>query len=335
MKKYLFASLLFLSVNMAYASPFAYVTNYGADNISIFDLSTNAATGFVNNNGFDITNPVDIKHSPDGTKAYLLADSNNALFVIDTSSDTITSEVDSSSFPFNAPNVVRFSPDGTKAYIINEGSNNVSIVDATTDTITGYVNDPDSTMNLPISVVFSTDGSTAYVVNYNAASVSIVDVASDTVTGILDNNGFSLDQPCYMNVIDDTKGYVTSLNNSEVAIIDLNAQQITGLVNPGSFSFFLPFSLYATSDFATEFALDAGLAQGYTWPSSTDTVANASTGFSAPRFVAISADNSTAYVSDLGSNSVFMVDMASNTITGTVDGSVFPFNEPFAVSISP
>ncbi len=334
MKDYLFFLSAITCFNLA-ASPFAYVTNYGADSISVVDLATNAAIGYIDNGGFDITNPVDVRHSPDGTKAYLLADYNNEMFVIDTSMNAIVSQVDSSTFNFNAPNVVRFTLDGTKAYVTNEGGNNVSIIDVATDTITGYVNDPDGTFNLPIHIAFSSDGTQAYVANYNGASVSVIDIASDTVIGIIDNGSFVLDQPTYISFIDDTKAYVTSLNSAQVGIIDVASATLTGFVDPGTNSFVLPFTALSTPDSTQEVLIDPGVPQILTWTPSTDTATNVVNGFTFPLYFAISADSSTAYVNDLGSNNVFIVDLSAYTITGSFDGSVFPFTTPFAISLSP
>ena len=48
------------SFQMMHAQPFGYVTNYGSDTVSIFDATALVTTGFVDNGGFDITNPVDV-----------------------------------------------------------------------------------------------------------------------------------------------------------------------------------------------------------------------------------------------------------------------------------
>jgi YVTN family beta-propeller protein len=335
MMKCLFPCLMIVSMQMASASPFAYVTNYGADNVSVVDLATNAAIGYIDNGGFDITNPVDVRHSPDGTKAYLLADFNNAMFVIDTSLNMIVSQVDSSVFNFNAPNIVRFTPDGTKAYVTNEGGDNISIIDVATDTITGYVTDFNGSCDLPIDIAFSPDGTQAFVANYNGDSIGIIDVASDTIVAMVDTAAFPLDQPTYLNFISSTKAYVTSLNSSQVGIIDVVNQAMRGYVAPGSNSFSLPFSVLATSDGVQEVTMDPGVPQALAWPPATDTVTNVVNGLNSPRYFFISADNSEAFVTDLGTNNVYIVDLSSYTITGFFDGSVFPFNTPLAISISP
>src|SRR5689334_732558 len=99
---------------MLQAFPFAYVANYNSASVSIIDLATHSTVGYVNTSGFTIANPLDVRHSPDGKKAYLVADISNAVFVIDTMTNAIVREVDSRAFPFNAPAFVHFSPDGTK-----------------------------------------------------------------------------------------------------------------------------------------------------------------------------------------------------------------------------
>jgi YVTN family beta-propeller protein len=334
MKKCLFSFLLIIFFQMAHASPFLYVCNYGADNVALIDLGVDAVIGLVDNAGFDITNPVDVRHNIQGTKAYLLADFNDVMFVIDTSLNMIVSQVDSSVFPFSAPNFVRFTYDGTKAYVTNESGNNVTIIDAVTDTIVGYVNDPDGTFDLPIAIAFSPDGTQAYIANYNGDSISVVDTASDTVVSTIDTSAFPIVQPTYISFVNNTTAYVTSLNSAQVGIIDVVNQVITGYVDSGPSDFILPFTVRGTSDGVKAVVVDVGVSQALAWPASTNIVNNVVMGLSSPRFFVFSPDETTMYVSDIGTNSVYIIDLPSNSITGMIDDSLFPFDLPFALSYS-
>jgi hypothetical protein len=51
MKGRLFFFIGIALITMTYGVPFAYVTNYGSDSISIFDLAINATIGYVDNAG--------------------------------------------------------------------------------------------------------------------------------------------------------------------------------------------------------------------------------------------------------------------------------------------
>lgn len=335
MKKCLFPFLMIIAFHMAHASPFVYVTNYGADNVSVVDVATSKTIGYIDNGGFNITHPIDVRHSPDGTKAYLLADVNNAMFVIDTSRNMVVKQVDSSVFHFNAPNTVRFTPDGTKAYVTNQGGDNISIIDVATDTITGYVNDFNGSCDLPIDVAFSPDGTKAYVVNYNGNSIGVINVASNAITTMVNTSAFPLNQPTYCSFINGTEAYVTSLNSAQVGIIDVVSHAMRGYVTTGSNAFRLPFSVVGTSDGAQELAIDPGVSQALAWPPATNSVAHVVNGLNSPRYCVIAADNDKAYITDVGTNSVHIVDISDYVVTGFFDSSAFPFNVPLAISISP
>lgn len=333
MKKYLFFFLMIVSFHMAHADPFAYVANYGADNVSIVDLATSVVIGYVDNGGFNVIHPVDVRHSPDSSKAYLLSEINNAMFVIDTSSNKIIKRVDSRKFKFKVPNTVRFSLDGTKAYVTNKGGNNISIIDVATDTITGYVADFNQSCDLPIDIAFAKDGTHAYVVNYNGNSIGLINVSSDTIIGMVDTSAFPLDQPTFCFIATSLKAYVTCLHSGKVAIIDVANHVVTGYIAPGSNAFNLPFSVLGTTNKTQEMAMDPGVSQALFWTRMTDSVTHVVYALNSPRNFVISNDNRLAYVTDVGINGVHIVDLSNYIVSGFFDSSAFPFKAPFAISI--
>ncbi len=328
-----FAALL--AVKMVYAAPFAFVTNLQADLVSIFDLATHAVIGYVDNAGFIISHPIDVRHSPDGTKAYLVADFSNAVFVIDTQTNAIVKQVDSSAFPFNAPTTVQFSPDGTKAYVSNENGNNISIIDTSTDTIIGYVHDNGYAFKLPVDIAFSPNGILAYVTNYNGNTISVIDVASNTATGYINTGSFYLLTPSYVSFVDDTKAYVCFLNSNQVGIIDVAHGVMTGYVNPGPFSFVLPHRIMNISDSGRAIITNIGSNQVIICAIDTDTVLGAAGPLNNPRQMAISPDHSTVFIANKDGNSVSILNLATNTIEGIIDAAHYPFHVPIAISIAP
>ena len=121
MKRLVLSTLALMSYTMLSAAPFAYVADFEGNQVGIFDVATNTATGYVTTTPFTIANPVYVAFAPSGTKAYLLTVTPYAGYVIDVTTNTVTSQIDSSSFPFNAPHLaIAFTPDGTKAYVTNE-----------------------------------------------------------------------------------------------------------------------------------------------------------------------------------------------------------------------
>ena len=57
-------AMILMLVSIAGASPYAYITNYGDDNVSVIDTATDTVTATVNVG----TGPVGIAVTPDGNK---------------------------------------------------------------------------------------------------------------------------------------------------------------------------------------------------------------------------------------------------------------------------
>jgi YVTN family beta-propeller protein len=334
MKRLVLSTLALATSTMLSASPFAYVTNYDAQTVGIFDLATNAMTGYVSNpNNYNLSNPDFVLFTPDGTKAYLLADSANAVYVINVSTNTITSQIASS---FDLPYTLAFTPDGTKAYVTNLLGNYVSIIDVATDTVTGFVDAGGFPFNFPTAVVFSPDGSTAYVNNFNGNVVSMIDVATDTVRGYVCTICTNFDNPFLAAFASNTLAYVSAQSSSAVYGIDVANSILSGQINVGSFPFSYPGDIAITSDGATALISNEGTGLISVVDVSTNTTTGYVTGASFfARFLAISPDNSTAYAASFNTNAVYIIDISTATVTGTVNTSVFPLDFPYSIAIQP
>jgi DNA-binding beta-propeller fold protein YncE len=162
-------------------------------------------------------------------------------------------------------------------------------------------------------------------------------VATDTVTGYIDNGSFSLITPTFISFADSSKAYVCSFKSHQVGIIDVSNQTMTGYIDQGAFSFSFPYYVSVTSDSAkwivTNILESFKASIGDT---ATDTIVQQIDPLNDhPRQLAISADNSTAYLTNLGEDSVSILDLATDTLKGEVEGMDFPFNKPFSISIAP
>jgi YVTN family beta-propeller protein len=72
--------LLLLSTPAVRATPFAYITNNGANNVSVLDTASNIVTATVAVGA----NPVGVAVHPAGTRVYVANHSSNTVSVIDT-----------------------------------------------------------------------------------------------------------------------------------------------------------------------------------------------------------------------------------------------------------
>jgi len=116
---------------VASAAPFAYITNYGSNNVSVIDTSTNTVTANVTVG----TGPYGVAVNPAGTHVYVANYDSNNVSVINTSTNTVTDNVTVGTKPFG----VAVNPAGTRVYVANEGSNNVSVINTSTNTVTDTI----------------------------------------------------------------------------------------------------------------------------------------------------------------------------------------------------
>ncbi|MGA9189321.1 MAG: cytochrome D1 domain-containing protein, partial [Methanosarcina sp.] len=112
---------ILILAGVAGASPFAYVSNYDSNNISVIDTSINKVTATV-----DVgDHPAGVAVSPDGKKAYVVNAGSNTVSVIDTAKNKVIDTVKVGTYPQE----IAVSPDGTKAYVTSFSNNTVSVID--------------------------------------------------------------------------------------------------------------------------------------------------------------------------------------------------------------
>jgi YVTN family beta-propeller protein len=155
----LLGGLIFLTVTFSPDVPlaqspsgsFAYVVNYGSDNVSVISLSTNAVIATI---------PVGVApyravFTPDGSKAYVTNTVDDTVSVIDTATHTVIATV-----PVGVgPLTLDVSPDGTKVYVANNTSRTISIIDTAMDAVMGSFTLPFA----PGGIAFSPDGSEVWI----------------------------------------------------------------------------------------------------------------------------------------------------------------------------
>src|SRR5437868_8414731 len=124
-------SLLLLPAPAAHATPFAYITNNGSNNVSVIDTASNTVTATVAVG----PNPTGVAVHPAGTRVYVANQSSNNVSVIDTASNTVTATVAVGTFPTG----VAVNPAGTRIYVTNQASNTVSVLDTATNTVIATV----------------------------------------------------------------------------------------------------------------------------------------------------------------------------------------------------
>lgn len=341
MRIFLSFILCFVATDSLYSQQFAYVVNSVGKSISIIDLETNATVGYVDNNSFDINNPLQVMFNPDGTRAYVVSDFVNSVFIIDPTINKIIGEINDSSFPFSAPSNIDITPDGLKAYVANQGSSQVSIIDLTTSTVVGNVNFGAFPFNLPIRVTIDSLGAKAYVTNLNGDNVSVIDVATDTVTQYVTNTiATPFSHPFRVRFIDNTKAYITNLSGASaqaVSIVDYATDTVTGYVNPGAFPFINAQNI-AISPFTPRAFIENSFNDKISIiDTTTDTAIDyyPFLVFHGPDSAHSSFDGLRLYIVNKTSNVINVIDTVTTLPLTNVDTSAFPLNAPVSIDLSP
>jgi YVTN family beta-propeller protein len=353
----------------------AYVCNYNSDfgNIVIINLYYRTVTGVVSNTqSTNFNGLASIAITPDGHTAYVCSQNNQTVFIIDinpanvgTTYNTAIGTVTDSPQTFYAPYAIAITPNGNTAYVCNFYDNSVSIIDinpanvgSTYNTVIGTVTDQvPSTFNNPYAIAITPNGSTAYVCNFYDNSVSIIDTNStsgtyNTVIGTVTDQVPSTFNIPYAIAItpNGSTAYVCNYNNNSVSIIDTNSNSgtyntVIGTVSdqdPSTFN--IPGGIAIAPDGNKAYVcnldgnslsiIDTNSTHTLTYNHVINVIQN-SIPFVQPYGIAITPDGLTAYVTNFDGNSVSIIDIATNIVTGFVTDTDATFSNPQAIAITP
>ncbi|MBS1524807.1 MAG: beta-propeller fold lactonase family protein [Bacteroidetes bacterium] len=248
-------------------SDFAYVDNYGSNNVSVIATVNNTVVATIPVG----TNPWGVAVSPDNSRVYVTNQGSNNVSVINTATrsviatigvgvqpegivvnndgtkvyvanaigstisviSTVTNAVIATINPGAVPREVSLSPDGSRLYVVNDGANTVSVINTTTNAIVATI----PVGKAPFSSVMSSDGSKLYVTNYAGNSVSVINTATNAVTTTIpvgtNPDGLALSP-------DGTRLYVSNSNSSSVTQINTLTNSVvktfTTPINPQGIS---------------------------------------------------------------------------------------------------
>jgi YVTN family beta-propeller protein len=155
--------------------PCAYVTNSGANTVTVIERSTNAIIGVIPVG----SSPYGIALTPDGARAYVTNVVSHSVSVIDIASDTVLATIDTDLLQgHSGPSGIAITPDGQRAYVANRfafPNGPVSVI-----SIPGHTLDTITNVGLaPTGVAISPDGSIVYVTNNTSSTVSVFSTASN------------------------------------------------------------------------------------------------------------------------------------------------------------
>jgi YVTN family beta-propeller protein len=156
----------------AQQGPFAYVPNFGNNNLTVIDTPTNAVSPTTIPVG---SSPVAAAVRGDESLVYVTNSGSNTVSVIDTATNTTVATIPVG----NAPQLIAVSADGTRAYVANALSDTVSVINTATNSVTATIAIAPGAQ--PVGVGVTPDGGRVYVTNQNANTVSVINTATNTV----------------------------------------------------------------------------------------------------------------------------------------------------------
>jgi YVTN family beta-propeller protein len=109
------------------AEPFAHITNYGDNTVSLIDISTNSVIDTISVG----SGPTAVGVNPLGTRVYVTNRLENTVSVTDTATNNVIAIIPVE----DQPRGIAVSPTGTRIYVTNRVGNSVSVIDSATNTV--------------------------------------------------------------------------------------------------------------------------------------------------------------------------------------------------------
>ncbi|HEY8032340.1 MAG TPA: YncE family protein [Methylocella sp.] len=301
----------------AEAAPFAYVTNSGANTVSVIDIPTNKVVATVPVGFF----PSGVAVTPDGKHAYVANFQSNNVAVI----DTVANSVVGTPIPVgNGPIGVAISPDGLHAYVPNFTDGTVSVIDTATNTVGPTL----AVGPNPFAVAVTPDGQHVYVVNnVSPGTVTVIDTATNTVEAATLTVG---GHPFPIAVTPDGKhAYVGNDDDDTVSVIDTATNTVEATTIPVGV---VPFGIAFTPDGKHAYVANFASSDVSVIATATKSKVTEFPVGAGPIGIAVSPDGKHAYVANQSSNTVSVIDTATNTVVGT---NIKVGSAPFGVGIIP
>jgi len=283
----------------AEAAPFAYLTNWSSNTVTVLDIATNTVTATIAVG----SDPVSVAVSPDGKFVYVANEDSNTISVIATATNTVTATIGVGLAPLG----VAVSPDGKFVYVTNTGSNTVSVIATAGNTVTATV----GVGSGPGGVAVSPDGKFVYVANFSSNTVSVIATATSTVMATV---GVGLG-PFGIAVSPD--GKFVYVAGTGVSVIDAAINTVTATVFPAAGP---AFGIAVSPD--GKFVYVTNYTSSYVSVIATaGNTLTATVGLgidSYPRGVAVTPDGKSVYVALESYTDVSVIATASNMVTATV-----------------
>ena len=307
----------------AIATPFAYITNAGSDNVSVIDIDRNVVVATIPVG----ISPQGVAVNATGTRIYVGNAGSDSVSVIDAAKNAVIATIAVGT----EPSGIAVNAAGTRVYAANDLSNNVSVINAVTNTVIATV----PVGATPLGVVVNPAGTRVYVVNSESASVSVIDTATNsaiaTVPVAADPFAIAVNPAgtrVYVTHLTDVEPITASVsvvdtsNNARIASVSLGRDGAAGVtVNAAGTR------VYVATLLGSVVVIDTG----------TNAIVDTLSVGGMLVGIAISETAKRIYVTDIWSDQVAVVDIATRLVTsripvGSVPAALGQFIAPAAVA---
>jgi YVTN family beta-propeller protein len=296
------AAPLVLASGMAAAAPKAYVGNFADNTVSVLDTAAGKVVATIpvaqGPHGMTITQ--------DGHTVFVAGDGSSSVSVIDTATDKVVKTVEVG----KSPNGISLTPDGKLLLVTVYGEDRVAFLDAATQAPVGAVAVPK-----PHTVSVSPDGKLAYVTSQEPGhfALVVVDLATRAVIRSVPLEKTPRDAEFGF---DGKAFYFTEAGVSAIEVLDPASDKIVAEIPTGVSPHFV--SLFRGAP------LGLGVVQGpgevlLFDPATNKPVRSIAVG-KQPHWLTLSGDGKTAYVTNEGSSSLSVVDLATGKATAVEVG---------------
>ena len=309
----LLTALVFtLFSGMAIAGPKAYVGNFKDNTVSVVDTTAGAVVATIP----IAAGPHGMTITPDGRWLYVSSDGASTVSVIDTSTDRVMKTIEVG----KSPHGVTLVPGKDLLLVAVNGEDKIAFVDTAKQAIIATVS-----VGKPHTIGVSPDGKVAYISSQVPGhfEVAVIDLAARKVV-----RDIALDKtPRDLEYSSDGKAvYFTKAGTNVIEVLDPASDRIVAEIPTGV----SPHYVNHPSNAMYGMAIVQGPGELFLFDLKTNSPVRSVKVGDQPHWLAVSGDGKTAYVTNEGSNTLSVVDIASGkTMTITVG------NQPRKVVVQP
>jgi len=295
---------LFITFNTAQAGPKAYVGNFKDNTVSAIDTATNQVVAIIP----IAAGPHGMAITPDGDRVYVSSDGSNIVSIIDTASDRVEGTI----VVGKSPHGVTLVPDKRLLLVAVNGEDKIAFVDIPALSVIASVS-----VGKPHTIAVTPDGKTAYVSSQLPGhfGLAVIDIAARTVvrTIPLEKTPRDLEYGFDSHAL-----YFTEAGISAVEVLDPTSDKIIAEIPTG----LSPHYVNHFRNAAYGMAIVQGPGELFLFDPKTRKAVRSIKVGDQPHWLALSGDGKTAFVTNEGSNTLSIVDIASGKTTTIAVGNM-------------